>query len=163
MILVLGRPALGSNFTNAVSESTGHRTELVHSIRTTLDQLRKHHFTLLIIDDGLPELDDSNTKLLLAQAGTALPVFVNLAVSLPDRVSREARVAILSVQAEEQAAQQIAHHYIGAQIRSGLASVILASEQMSRSQTDATLQDHLKRVTAAAMRILTELKNTVVE
>ncbi len=158
MILILGRPSLVSTVTKAVVEATGHRAQPVHSVRSAIEQLKKHLFVLVIIDDGLPELDDNNAKLLLTQAGSAIPVFVNFALSRPERVSSQAQLAIRQVQFEEEAVQRIARRQVEAPIRSALTTVILASERMSGLQTGPIPEGQLKKVIDAAMRIRTKLR-----
>jgi hypothetical protein len=82
----------------------------------------------LAIDQSLLEADFRALDTLLNHAGTALPIYVNLALHRNDRVVREAQVALRRGEKEKKWAMGLAERVLRNQLRSEVTGILLTSE-----------------------------------
>src|SRR5512146_462105 len=100
MILLITTSPQGQNCAKALLASTHVKTELVCDVRAAMNRLREEAFSAVILDESLLEPSAKQIDILLRHLGTALPVFVNLAISRTDRVVRDVLAALRRVEQE---------------------------------------------------------------
>src|SRR5690349_22963250 len=89
MILLITPSSRAQECAAMIQEATGEGTECVESARRASKLLRSCEYSALVIDQYLAECDPDSTEVLLQHAGTAMPVYVNLAISGSERVVRD--------------------------------------------------------------------------
>src|ERR1039458_7019760 len=78
----------------ALQQGTRQPTQVANSVPRAVARLQSTEYDALAIDQSLLEADSRALDTLLNHAGTALPIYVNLALHHCDRVVREAQVAL---------------------------------------------------------------------
>lgn len=112
----------------AIQEATGEGTECVESLRRASKLLRGGEYSALVIDQYLVECDPDGAEVLLRHAGTAVPVYVNLAISGCQRVMRELKQALRRSQKEREAARRQAELALRNQLKDSLTALLLSCE-----------------------------------
>jgi DNA-binding NtrC family response regulator len=106
MNLLITPSAHGQEYATAFLTATRIKTALVADVRTALHRLREDEFSAVVIDESLIDASSNQMEVFLKHLGTAVPVFVNLAVSRADRVSRDVVAALRRLEQERNAASQ---------------------------------------------------------
>ena len=91
-------------------------------------RLQAAEYDVLAIDQSLLEADFRALDILLNHAGTALPIYVNLALHNCDRVVRETQVALRRTEKEKQWAMDLAERVLRNQMRAEVTGILLTSE-----------------------------------
>ena len=97
------------------------------SRRAALSLLRRHDFALVLLDESLSSAD-ATTDLLYQDAGPALILELNLALSSAARIVRQARSAIARRTQDLSAAHPAASSTLHSELNTALAGVLLESE-----------------------------------
>jgi len=120
------------------------------SRRAALTLLRRNDFALILIDESLASADSATTDLLYQNAGSALIVELNLALSSAARIVRQARSALARRTQDLATARTAATAILHSELNTTLASVLLESELALRNASPAQ---------APRLRHLVELAN----
>ena len=94
MILLVTTSSRARECAAALEQGTGQPTQVANSVPLAVTRLETTEYDALAIDQSLLEADFRALDTLLNHAGTALPIYVNLALHHCDRVVREAQVAL---------------------------------------------------------------------
>jgi hypothetical protein len=121
--------ALCSNLRAEVA-TTPHR-------RAALTLLRRTDFALILIDESLASADSATTDLLYQNAGSALILELNLALSSAARVVRQARSALGRRSRDLATARSAATAALHSELNTTLAGVLLESELALRDASPA--------------------------
>src|SRR5437764_15144520 len=150
ILLVTGR-AGGRECAARLAQVTGERMVAVNGAAdcqkllagsdSSLDSAR-----LVVMDEGFldswPALADS----LLARAGGATAVFINLAISSCERLVREVRLALQRQQREKLLAARAAEDSLRAEISNHLTGILLNCQLALRSQPPAEAAGKLREI-----------------
>ena len=119
--------------------------ETTSSRRAALALLRRHDVALILIDESLASADSATTDLLYQNAGSALILELNLALSSAARIVRQARTALARRTQDLAAARSAATAILHSELNTTLAGVLLESELALRdaSPTQAPRLRHL--------------------
>ena len=128
MILLVTTSSRAKECAAALEQGTGHPTQLATSIPHAVKRLETTEYDALAIDQSLLEADFRALDTLLNHAGTALPIYVNLALHHSDRVVREAQVALRRAEKEKQWAMGLAERMLRNQLRGEVTGILLTSE-----------------------------------
>ena len=128
MILLVTASSRGQECAAALEESTGNKVRVAGSVPQALSRLRHGDYEALAIDQSLLEADFRALDTLLNHAGTAMPVYVNLALHSVQRVAREAQVALRRAEKEKRMALRAVEGDLRNQLRSEITGILLTSE-----------------------------------
>jgi hypothetical protein len=129
MNLLITPSAHGQEYATALLTATRTKTTVVADVRAALHRLREDEFSAVVIDESLVDASSNQMEVFLKHLGTAVPVFVNLAVSRADRVSRDVVAALHRVEEERNAARKAAESELRSQLKDELTGILLWSEQ----------------------------------
>ncbi len=150
MLLVTNIPG-AENCAAAITRQLGLGVELASSGRAALAALRRREYAVVVLDDSQIEADPAGADVLWQQAGLAIPIQVNLAISGCGRVLREIRAALLRREREQALALRAATHVIGGEINTTLTGLLLQTQLMlSEPSIPSTLLPKLQQVAQLA-------------
>jgi len=128
MILLVTTSSRANECAAALEQGTGQKTQVVASVPQAVTRLQTIEYEALTIDQSLLEADFRALDMLLNHAGTAMPIYVNLALHHTDRVVREAQVALRRAQKEKQWAMAMAERVLRNELRAEVTGILLTSE-----------------------------------
>lgn len=154
MILLITPSPRGQECAAVIHEATGEATECVESVRRASKLLRGAEYSALVIDQYLAECDPDGTEVLLQHAGSAVPVYVNLAISGSERVLRELKQALRRSQKERQEAHREAELTLRNELKDSLTALLLSCElALAVPQLPATAQAKIRSACDLAKEI----------
>jgi DNA-binding NtrC family response regulator len=161
MILLITASVRGRECAKALLASTKTKTEVVPEVRTALNRLREASFSAVVIDDSLLATSGKQLDILLKHLGTAIPVFVNLAISRSDRVVRDVLAALQRVEQERALARKAVEWELRSELKGELTGILLWTQQaMAVPALPAAAETKLKSVVELADRIRARLEIT---
>jgi CheY-like chemotaxis protein len=128
MILLVTTSSRAPECAAALQQGTGQQTQVANSVPQALKLLQNTNYDVMAIDQSLLEADFRALDTLLNHAGTALPIYLNLALHHCDRVVREAQVALRRAEKEKQWAMGLAERVLRNQLRAEVTGILLTSE-----------------------------------
>lgn len=142
------------NCANAVGTQLGMEVEVAEGRRTAVSALRRGEFQAVVIDESLAECDPVAADAICEQAGLAIPLQINFALSGTARVIREIRSALHRREREQLLARQAASAVIESELKSTVAGLLLNSEL-------ALNVDNLPPQAAARLRVVADLAGSL--
>jgi hypothetical protein len=112
-----------------LGEACSEQIELVESVHGAWNHLRNCHYTAVIIDQTLVDNTPHAQELLTEQLGAAFPIYLNFALSGPERIVREVQRALQRNQMELTAAQNAARLNLRHELTGAVTGILLSSEQ----------------------------------
>ena len=136
-----------SNCADQVQKQLGMAVEVAAGRREALACLRKGEFLALVIDETLAECDPAAADRICEQAGLAIPLQINFAVSGASRLIREIRAALHRREHEQAVARRAAAVAIEAELKSTVAGLLLHTQlALSGTAVPAPVADRLRVV-----------------
>jgi hypothetical protein len=136
-LLVIAPESAAQPIVEALRTDLSIEVETTPSRRAALTALRRHDFALILIDESLASDDSTKTDLLYQNAGSALVLELNLALSSAARVVRQARSAIARRTQDLSAAHTAASSTLHSELNTSLAGLLLESQLALRDATPA--------------------------
>ncbi len=144
-----------------LSKQLGLPVEVAPSRREGLAALRRREYTIVVVDEPVAESSPEGADLIWKQAGLAIPLQVNFAVSGTNRLIREVRAALLRREHEQQLAMQAAATAIENDLRDTLTGLLLHSQlALAEPLVSAPLTAKLQTVAQLAGNLRTRLQRT---
>jgi hypothetical protein len=138
----------------AVSTQLAMEVEVAENRRTALAKLKQREFQAVIVDETMVECDPSGAEAIWAQAGLAIPLQINFALSGAMRVVREIKAALHRREREQALAGRAAAVAIETELKSTVAGLLLHSElALKGSGVPPAIADR--------MRVVAELAGTL--
>ena len=135
------------NCAAVVGAQLGMEVEVAEGRRDALAALRKREFLAPVIDETLAECDPAAADRICEQAGLAIPLQINFALSGAARLIREVRSALHRREREQAVARRAAAAAIEAELKSTVAGLLLHSQlALSGSEIPAPVADRLRVV-----------------
>jgi hypothetical protein len=135
------------NCAAVVGAQLGMVVEVAEGRREALAALRKSEFLAVIIDETLAECDPAAADRICEQAGLAIPLQINFAVSAAARLVREIRSALHRREREQAVARRAAAAAIEGELKSTVAGLLLHSQlALSGSEVPAPIAERLRVV-----------------
>ena len=135
------------NCAAVVGAQLGMMVEVAEGRREALAALRKSEFLAVIIDETLAECDPVAADRICEQAGLAIPLQINFAVSASARLVREIRSALHRREREQAVARRAAAAAIEGELKSTVAGLLLHSQlALSGSEVPAPIAERLRVV-----------------
>jgi hypothetical protein len=116
------------NCADAVGKQLGTEVEVAEGRRSAVSALRRGEFLAVVIDETLAECDPAAADAICEQAGLAIPLQINFALSGAARLVREIRSALHRREREQLLARRAASAVIEAELKSTVAGLLLNSE-----------------------------------
>jgi hypothetical protein len=128
-----------------VSAQLGMQVEVAEGRRAALAALRSREFLALVIDETLAECDPAAAEKICENAGLAIPMQINFAVSGAARLIREIRAALNRRDREQSLARRAAAAAIESELKTTVAGLLLHSQlAMNGSGVPAPVAERLR-------------------
>lgn len=127
-VLLVTAGGLAESCAALLTGQLGLTVELAAGRRQALTALRRREFAVVVLDEVLVEADPTGAEVLWQQAGLAIPVQINLAISGCNRMLREVRGALLRREREMSLAMRAAAHVLEGEINTALTGLLLEAE-----------------------------------
>jgi len=118
---------------NALELAVGETVEVCETVRKAASMLRNNEYSSVILDDPMVEAEGDALETLLNNLGMAVPVYVNLAISNAERITRELRLAIRRNRESRMIAIRAAESQLRSEIRDAVTGILLSTELAMRS------------------------------
>lgn len=136
-LLLIAAESAAQPIAEALRAELRASVETTPSRRSALTLLRRNDFALILLDESLASTDAAPTDVLYQNAGGALVLELNLAVSSAARVVNQAHCALARRTRNLAAARTAATAALRGEINTNLASILLESELALRDATAA--------------------------
>ena len=118
---------------NALEQAVGETVEVCETVRKAASMLRNNEYSAVILDDPMVEVDGDALESLLNNMGLAIPVYVNLAISNAERITRELRLAMRRNRESRMIAIRAAESLLRSEIRDAVTGILLSTELAMRT------------------------------
>jgi hypothetical protein len=127
-LLLIAPEAASQSIAEALRQDLRAEVETTPSRRSALTSLRRNDFALILIDESLSTADSASIDLIYQNAGSALVLELNLALSSAARIVRQARSALARRTQDLALAQIAAAAALHSELNALLAGVLLESQ-----------------------------------
>jgi hypothetical protein len=135
------------NCAAALSRLLSLHCEAAQGRKAALAALKRSEYAALVVDEGIIDTDPMGAELIWENAGLAIPVQINFALSGVERLSREIRMALNRRERERALAHQAAASIIESELKSTVAGLLLHSQlALQDRQTPAPVAEKLRVV-----------------
>jgi hypothetical protein len=117
----------------ALEMSIGESVEVCETVRKAASLLRNNEYSAVVLDDPMVEGDTDALESLLNNIGLAVPVYVNLAISNAERITRELRLAMRRNRESRMIAIRAAESQLRSEIRDAVTGILLSTELAMRT------------------------------
>lgn len=128
MILLITPSARSRECAQAVEAATGHPTQVASTLQEAGGKLRSQEYSAAIMDQFLLEAEPDESDQMLQHLGTAIPVYVNFAISGIERVVREIRTALRRRHQEEHVARLSAEREMWSELKESVTALLLSCD-----------------------------------
>jgi hypothetical protein len=132
MILLVTGCERGEECATALQKATGEQVHVIKSTRQMQVREEKEQLqgkiTVVVMDEGLLDAEPVTAQEFLDSMETAVPVFINFAISSMDRIVREARMALHRHQREQFQAMQAAESMLRGEVKDTVTGILLSSQ-----------------------------------
>jgi DNA-binding NtrC family response regulator len=150
------------NCAAAVAKQLGQEVDTADGRKAALTALRKREFSVVVIDETLAECDPAGTEAIWEQAGLAIPLQINFALSGTVRLVREIRAALHRREHEEALARRAAAGAIESEVRTTVAGLLLQSQlALSTKEVPSLIAEKLRIVADLASNLRQKLGSPV--
>lgn len=143
----------------SLSKQLGAPVDVASSRREGLAALRRREYTIVVIDEPVAESSPEGAEQIWKQAGLAIPLQLNFAISGTDRILREMRAALLRREHEQQLAMRAAASTIACELKDTVTGLLLHSQlALAEPALPAPLTARLQTVADLAGNLRTRLE-----
>jgi len=128
MILLITPSARGPECAATLKDATGEETHWAENLQQAVTRLREQAYSAVVLDQFLLENEPSESEQVFERLGTAIPVYLNFAVSGMDRLLREVRSALHRRKREEAQARRAVEQQIRSEMCESLTAMLLSCE-----------------------------------
>lgn len=128
MILLITPSAKAQACAEAVKLATNEDVEIASTLRQATTQLRAREYDAVVIDQFLVDAEPDESDLLVQHVEGGIPVYINFAISGPERVIREIRAALNRRKKEVHVARQGAELALRSELRGNVTALLLSCE-----------------------------------
>jgi DNA-binding NtrC family response regulator len=135
------------NCAAAIGAQLGIEVEVAEGRKAALAALRSREFLAVVVDETLAECDPAAAEKICENAGLAIPLQINFAVSGAARLVREIRAALSRREREQRLARRVAAAAIEAELKTTVAGLLLHSQlALSGKEIPGPVADRLRVV-----------------
>lgn len=128
MILLITPSARIKECAQTLESATNDPVHTATSLQEAGSRLREQEYVAVVIDQFLLEAEPDESEQILQHIETAVPVYLNFAISGIPRVVRETRTALARRQREEQVARQSAERAVWNELKEDVTAMLLACD-----------------------------------
>lgn len=145
----------------SLSKQLGLPVEIAPSRREGMAALRRREYSIVVVDEPIAESSPEGAEMLWKQAGLAVPLQFNFAISGTHRLIREVRSALLRREHEQHLAMRAATAAIESDLRDTLTGLLLHSQlALAEPLVSAPLTAKLQTVAMLAGNLRTRLERS---
>lgn len=133
MILLITSSRRAPEYSIALGNAIGEEAEIANTAKQALAQLRNGEYSSMVIDEAFVESEPDAIDMLLRHAGMAVPVYVNLAISGPQRVIRDLKVTLRRQEESRMIAIRAAESLLRTELRGAVTGILLSTELALRT------------------------------
>jgi len=135
------------NCATVVGAQLSMEVEVAEGRKAALAALRRREYLAVVIDETLAECDPAAAEKICDQAGLAIPMQINFAISGASRLVREIRAALNRREREQTLARRAAAAAIEAELKTTVAGLMLHSQlALNGAGVPAAVADRLRMV-----------------
>lgn len=139
------------NCARAIAGQIGAKVEVASSRRAGLLALRREQFGVVVVETNLVESDPDWADTLWANAGLAMPLQINFALSGAARLAREVKAALQRLEGEQAIARRLVATEMENELKSSVTGLLLESELALREPAiPASLEPKLRHLVELA-------------
>jgi len=133
MILLVTTCERGEECASALQKATGEQVQVIKSTRQAparegeKEQIQGR-ITVVVMDEGMLDSEPISAQEFLDSMETAIPVFINFAISGMERIAREVRMALHRHQREQFQAMQAAESILRGEVKDTVTGILLSSQ-----------------------------------
>lgn len=147
------------NCAAAISGQLDMKVEVAENRRAALNALRKREYHVVILDETMAECDPASAEAIWAQAGLAIPLQINFALSGAVRLVREIKAGLYRRERERTLASRAAASVIETELKSTIAGLLLHSElALKGNGVPPTVAERLRLVAELAGTLRRQLQ-----
>ena len=135
MILLVTSSARAQQCAEAIEEKSHQKTAVASTVAKAITSLERHEFEALVVDESLLQMDCSAEPALFAHAGTAVPIYVNLALHRAERVAAEVSVGLQRLARERATSMRAAGSELRNQVGGEITAILLNAEMALREKS----------------------------
>jgi hypothetical protein len=128
MILLITPSARIKECAQSLESATNHSVHIATSLQEAGSRLREQEYAAVVIDQFLMEAEPDESEPILQHIETAVPVYLNFAITGIPRVVRETRTALARRQREEHIARRSAERAVWSELREDVTALLLACD-----------------------------------
>jgi hypothetical protein len=146
------------NCAAVVSAQLGMEVEVAEGRKPALALLRRRDFSAVVVDETVAECDPVAAELIWENAGLAIPLQINFALSGAARLIREIRAALHRREREQALARRAAAAAIEAELKGTIAGLLLHSQlALNGSEVSSPIAERLRMVASLAGNLRQQL------
>ena len=135
------------NCATVVGAQLSMEVEVAEGRKAALAALRRREYLAVVIDETLAECDPAAAEKICDQAGLAIPMQINFAISGAARLVREIHAALNRREREQTLARRAAAAAIEAELKTTVAGLLLHSQlALNGAGVPAAVADRLRMV-----------------
>jgi len=144
-ILIVSGIEGARNCAAVVGAQLGAEVEVAEGRKAALAALRRHEFSVVVIDETIAECDPSAAEAIWEHAGLAIPLQINFALSGAARLIREIRAALHRRDREQSLARRAAAAAMEGELKNTVAGLLLHSQlALSGNEIPPAIADKLR-------------------
>ena len=128
MVILVTTSPRGKECAAAIEQTTHQKTQIASSLARAVECLQAYDYDALVLDESFNHTEIGGVNLLLNHAGSAMPIYVNLALHGTERVTREVQHGMLRFVREKLAAMRSAENVLRNLLRGEVTAILLNSE-----------------------------------
>ncbi len=143
----------------AIEASTGQPAQAVQSFQQAAILLREKNHAAVVIDECLLDADPDQGSVLLQHMDTALPIYVNCAISGTQRIVEKVQTALQRRVQEEACARNSALAMLRSELREPLTGIILSCElALAAANVPADVKEKIRAINGLARQLDAKLR-----
>jgi hypothetical protein len=157
MILLITPSVRAHECAEALQKLVEEPVQVALNLQQAGGQLRSQEFSAVVIDQSLVEAEPDESDTILQHLGTAIPVYVNFAISGVERVSRELRAALARRRREVLVARSSAEQTLRSELKGPVTALLLSCEMALKEKLPSAAESKIRMVYDLAREVRTKL------
>jgi hypothetical protein len=155
-ILIVTGMEGAENCAATLAKLLGMECEAAQGRKAAIAALKRSEYAAIVVDEGIIDVDSAGAEMIWEQAGLAIPLQLNFALSGAQRLAREIRMALSRGERERALAREAAAAAIDSELKSTVAGLLLHSQ--------LALADHeISQPLAEKLRVVADLAGSLRE
>jgi hypothetical protein len=164
IILIISPMAEAERFAAPLADALGHPVEVARTHKAGVAALRRRDYSVVVVDDAMAEANPDGAELLWRNAGMAVPMQINFAISGGSRLAREVQAAIGRREQHQVTALRAAASLLESELKSTLTGLLLQSQlALAEPKLTPKLTGKLELVAELASSLRQRLERAQVE